>query len=533
MAFSDYGIGLSETAINAALATQEKVRGTKAQFTRQGDTTRWFRPESRVLKGKRTVYRAFVQPFTGTRRATWSGGDSTEWPVAMKLGHMELSYDWDDLRWFRATVKWSKAQEMKHENAELAVYALVDELYSQAVTDIAGQMNAAIFQNYNASIGLVAGIYNVDGTTFTGGSGHAEAYIHFNGPISNIQKGDVLDFYDSASAFGGSDTQNQRVVVKGVIKTPDGPPSAGDRVADIGPGFFAEPCAVDGSTSTGTGYTYIWTDAMSANDGAHASTPAAGDFIARSGEFHISTLAGGKNFHGLPDWFDSEIDCLKDKDGTALDREAVDYTWMNPAVYTPSSASAGSEVEFSLDTHIGEMEDTLPYALKVGRAGRRSLGEGLPGGPENGIELSEHLVAICEPKMVRFIAQSEPRGSDRFVHTGSLNEAAAKALKRVGVGGWEGYVYHSPTLGEIVFQSDTNCTPYHMYFLEQDSFFWLEPPGGQKVRWNDHNGSRVWPIPGDTLKTPTTWRQAAPFALIGLMCDQPQANCMLQHITTG
>jgi len=526
MAFNDNEIGLADTAINAALATKEQIHPAPAQFTRQGRTSRWFRPGSKTLQGERTKFRVFTKPYRGARRRAFDTAATSEFPVPMKPGYERLSYSWSDLIDIQGTCKWNMLQDLKHKNLKLSVIALVQELYSQAELDLVHQMNAGIFQSYTCAIAKVAGIYDlddVDGTpSFSGASGHAAAYIQIkDGSITNFQMGDVLHFYDSTST-GGSDTQNCQVVVHDVIHGENGPWYGGSRNEGYGPGLICEPCAVDGSVTSGTGYDTAWNA---------TGTPADGDFIARSGEFQTSTT-DPNNFHGFPDWFDPTVDCLMDEDGSVIDRESTGKHWMNPMVIIPDGASAGSEVEFSVRTHLREVEDNWFAMVAAGRQQRRSIGVGMPGGKEQAIEISEHLTLIMEPKLFNHVAD-EAQYSSQFTHASALSESAAKALRRIGVDGFEGFVYHSPTLGEIACMADTNCEPHAAYLIEPSSFFWIEPPSGQRATWLQSGGSRVWAKIGDTLGTPTYTRQAAVHMMIGLMNDQPKASLKIDHICTA
>ena len=524
-AFGDYEIGIADDLINAALAVDEKVTAP-AQFTRQGKTSQWIQAEKRMLRGERTRYRAFIKPYRGARRMRWNTSATSESPVPMSPGWTELSYDWSDLVDIRGTVKWNMKQDLKHSSdVRLSVMQLVENIFSQAELDVVQVMNDGIMQPYTCAIAKVGQIYNIDGATFSGAAVHTPAFIQVvGGSSSNFEKGDVLDIYDSDGS-----TFKIRIYVHGVIHGENGPWSGGEREEGIGPGILAEPCNADGSgTGVGGSCTTAWNTV--------AVPDANGDFLARSGEFDTTTTTA-KNFHGLPDWFDTTVDCLADGDGTAIDREATGNEWMNPLVIIPDGASAGSEVEFSVSTHLSELARSWYVQVQSGRRDRakngRSLGTGMPGGKAQGIAISEHLVAICEPQMLEHITENAG-DSQRFTHASLLNEAAAKALQLIGVSGYEGYVWHSPQLGEVAFHADTNCTPHTIYFIEPSSFFWIQEPGGQRLGWiSNGSAGRVWGVVGDTLKTPTYTRQAACHVALGLKNDQPQANAVVKHVCTA
>jgi len=524
MAFHTGQVGLAETKIDAALALREKVRPAPSQMTRMGATTKWFSPRHEKLVGERTRYRAFTKAYRGARRSAFNSSANEEFPVPQKMGHTRLSYSWEDLTDIKTTIKWNMLQGEKHNDIDYAVYELVTELYAQAELDLMELLNIGMFQTYTAALCQIAGIYDADGTTFTGASGHAEAYINIkNGPIGRIQVGDVLDIYDSTSA-GGSDTKNRTINVTDVIHGENGPyDSNGDRVAGIGPGFLGEPCDAYGVAA-----------ATAWNSGG--TTPDADDFIARSGEFQTSTT-NPHTLHGFPDWFDPTVKCLRDGDGTLMDPTASGNRWQQPMIITPSGASEGSEVEFDPETHLAELADNWITQVRVGRKMRRAqvinIGNAGPGGKSGRIEISDHLVLVTEPKMVNHVV-TEAKATEQFVHSSMLNEKAAVALKRIGVEGFDGYVWHSPSLGSVAMLGDPNCKPHHAFLIEPSSFFWIEPKDGQRITWVSHGkGSRVWPIAGDTNGTPTYSRQAAAHIMLGLQNDQPQANAMIEHIQTA
>ena len=162
------------------------------------------------------------------------------------------------------------------------------------------------------------------------------------------------------------------------------------------------------------------------------------------------------------------------------------------------------------------------------------MARGMAKGKEKGIEIGEHLSLVCEDVVANDIIRNEVQNSLRFTHTAAMSEAAAKAIKITGIGGFEGYVHHSPTLGDICLQPDANCKAHHAFIIEPSSFFWITTAGmGQRTKWLTNAGSRIWAISGDTLGTPTTEKQSGALAMIGLQCDQPGANVMISHIKSS
>jgi hypothetical protein len=528
--FYDFGVGLADDAINAALAINEQVQPAPSQFVRQGKTSQWFSPRSKMLKGERTRFRVFDKGYRGARRTGWSAAATSEGPVPMAIGHTECSYSYDDLSMIRAGVKWSMLQETKHTDLNLAVYDLVNKLFGEAEADIAETENTGLFLPQSCAMATVTQIYDADGTTFTGAAGHAAAYITISGNPGRFQKGDVLAIYDATST-GGSDVQNAQVVVHDVVHGTDGPKVAGGtRVASIGPGLVVEPCDSAGAVeaSNWNGATVTTGDTASFT----SATPAVGDFIARTHEFTTSATSGAaNNFHGLPDWFDWSVGTLRNGDGTYLTRTDPGYEWTNPFVV--EAGTAAEPVEFDPDEHLAELAENWIFRVKAGRAGRKTMGEGMPSGVNEQIQISEHLLAIMEPKMLQHVS-SGAEDKLRFTAAAQMSESSAKALEMIGVSGFEGYVWHSPILGEVCMKADTNCKPHSAYIVEPSSFFWIDPPGGSGVKWLPHgSGGRIWPIAGSTNGTPTFERQAMAYKSRGLMCDQPAANSEIRHILTA
>lgn len=543
--YYDHEIGLAQTAIDAALAINEQVKRAPSQFTRQGKTSEWFRPRTEMLKGERTRFRVFDKGYRGARAASFSGAANTEGPTPMGIGHTECSYSWDDLMMIRAGIKWNMLQDLKHQDLNLAVYELVNKLFAEAEADIAERENTGLMLPYTSALGTVKLPYDADGSSFSLDAAHTPAFIRItDAPMSRFQKGDVLAIFAAASA-AGTDTQVARVVVHDVIHGEDGPPATA-RILDIGPGIVCEPCDENGDVeaSNWAGATVTGGDlTVTDSDGSFTSVrPAVGDFIARTGEFHTSTTAGqATNIHGIPDWFDWNISTLRDGDGTYLTRTDPGYSWTNPFVITPTGVTPGTVstyVEFDPDEHLAELADNWIFKVKAGRAGRRSLGQGMPDGRNEQIQISEHLLALMSPQLVNHVVNGA-EDKLRFTHASQMSEKSAKALELIGVSGFEGYVWHNPALGEVCFQADTNCKPYTAYILEPSSWFWLEAPGGSGIKWLPFsNGSRIWSINGSQggstgNGTPTFSRQAMAYSMRGLMCDQPAANAMIEGILTA
>jgi hypothetical protein len=463
---------------------------------------------------------------------------ATEGPVPMGFGYQELAITYADMIGIRGGAKWNLMQELKHKSAELAAQDLVSGLLSGLQRDIKERMNMGTFLGTAGVMGKVHTMYEITNDAastptqdaFTQTSTHTPAFMRVKDTqIARFNKGDVLDVFDKDSAY----PQIAMLKVWGVIHGEDGPPKAGCRAAGIGPGLIVEPCGIDGSVASNN---WVGATVTGANGTSYTSAaPTSGDLIVRSGE--NSTGAVGANFHGIPDFFDTTVDIFRDGTdgsniGVAMDREATGNEWMNPIVITPSGATSSSAVEFDPEEHLMELADNWISQVVAGRSDRKSLNEGNPGGKEYAIEISDSLLMTMEPKLLNHLANLMAN-KNQFMSSLSMSEAAAKKFQAIGVDGFTGYVWQSPTLGTVACQADTNCEPHSVFLLEPSSFFWVEPEGGQGIEWAMNGSSRIWPIAGSTLGTPTMYQQVMAYCLLGLLCDQPQANAKIQYVCSA
>ena len=524
MAFGDYGINVSDADFDEAFADEDKIRQAPAQFVRIGEVGRWFKPGVETMRGAaRTIYRAYIQPLTGTRRSKFNTAAAAEAPVARKIAYQRLSFAWDDLCVFQHTIKWNTMEAMKSEDPAYAVVELASELYTQCAEDIREQKSLAIFQSSSAWMAKVEAVYDVDATMtdMTGESGHAPAFIKIkSGNIAQFQKGMILDIYDC----GDGTTKNARVKVHDVIKGADGPFVGGSRAAAKGPGLICEPCAADGSTTSGTGYDTAWGAAFA------APTTAVGDYIARSDEFSTTTPP---SFAGLPDWFNPAVNTYDDEAGTPINRDADGNRWSLPYIVT--GGTDGSEETFDLDTHLAELSEHWITMVRAGWDSRERLGQGMRTGANQTMEIDRHLVLAMEPNICRWITQTAATDTARFMSAAAMTPDAALKMRRVAVVGFADFIYHDPNLGYCTLQPDHGCTPKMVYVLNPETWKWSAPKGynGESVHWIMNGSSRVWPLPGDTNKTPTHECQATAEDMAYLYCDQMQANARIEYVKAG
>lgn len=504
MAWTDEGMDLGD--LSEAVLNAQRLHPAPMQFHRHGQTTKWFKPRQQPWVGKQWFYRVFTKPLTGVRRETFDTGAIGEFPAATTIEYDELSVVRNDLKMFRATKQYNEKEHEMTANTRMAVGSLALKLTTQVEDDFAGQLNAGVNQPGTAMAAKVKQIYDADGTTFSGASGHVAAYISISGgSISQFHSGEILDIYDTDGS-----TKNATVVVHDVIYGADGPPAAGSRVATIGPGLIIEPCDAYG--------------AVEATAWNAVAAPAVGDYLARSGEF-TSTVANYRNFHGFPDWFDTTVDVFRDHDGTAIDREGTGAQWMNPQVV--EAGTSGTPLAFDMELHFGEIEDTLPYRVETGRRQRMNS--------EQGLGMLGSLVAIAEPKIVND-AVREASASRQFTIQTAKSMEAADRRELFGEVGFNGIVYHSPSMGQIALQADAMAEPETINIIDPNSFFfiyWGKRKG--QVNWlkMDSNGSIWRRKSGVTVGRPTYYLEGAADAICCLQCDQPGVNTRIRYVKSS
>jgi hypothetical protein len=511
------GATFTLAALENAIARVEQLHPTKAQFTMMGRTSRHFRFKNLKLRGKKHTYRMLTAPATPSRRAKFETAVEGEFPIARQREYTEFSLSTADLTMFQATQAWNTKREIKQDDLDNSVTRLATMILQDISGSIGNDVNAQMFEPATAIMGTVTSIHDLDasGTTYSSGTGYASKFIRIDGPICRFKKNMILEIYDASTTT----TLNVTVKVQDVIAGDDGPPIGGTRPDGLGHGIVCAPAtASTGALNTGT----TW--------GATALV-ADGDSIRMSGEYN----ATAQGFHGIPDFFDETVDCHNDVDGNAVDREAVGYSYLNPEVIIPASASEGSEVTFSIEDHFAQLEDTMPFIIDYGRS-QRNIGDGFDGA-ERGIHVGQAMTFIAEPKIVNYVNRTYSQNTLQFTSTAAGSMDAARMKELFGVVGFQGIVYQSGSLPSIGFLADPNCKPYRGYLIEPDSFQFLvygdDSPGNDSevnLKWVDNgNGGRLHTIRGSGGGL-TFYVESGAETSVALTCDQPLANVEFRHI---
>jgi len=493
MSFNDgtFTTTMLETTLSELYARDKK----KAQFTRLGTTSRWMPQKGKMLQGRRWHYYAYTQPSTGARRSSMSDATTSAFPVASQPAYTELTHDWMDLTMFRTSLKFNEIVDIQSSDLKASVFRVANRLMNQAEKDFSSQKNAAIHQDSACTMGKIKARYDADGTTYSGSN--LTAYWQ-------ISEGAIRQFLPGQLLKVSSRTQAELTVqVEGIVASRSGPWASGARVADIGPGITVS--IVDAS-----------------------STDSDLDNADNDDTLSLSNEGAGDNFHGIPSWFSSAVDVYNDKDGSALDREALGNEWMMPEIF--DYTSGGNAVDFDLETHLREVAEVMPDRVNTGRNGRAYMGD--IEDVDEGVNIPKALVAITTAGIANE-AIATAADTQRFTakHSSEMDESVRRSL--FGNVGFEGVVWHSPTLPPIAIQPDVAAAPEQMTIIDPQSWFWLRMAGAP-MQWLG-NGSDRWSRVNDpdSDNRQTFEQQAGAYATAMLVCDQPGANAQIKGVKSS
>jgi hypothetical protein len=475
MAYGDNPQGVGELA--TALSVVYKLNDT-AQFTRAGDTARWFEAQKESMPGRRFVFPMYVQPITSARMSDFATARTGVFPTAQDLTHIFMSYDYEDQVMVRATVKVNETDLTRLDGGDDALYNLATKLFSETAEDMAGRMNNAMHQNTSCQMATVGAKYLATGATY---SQNATCYI-------KIASGSIAQFLPGMKLTINS----LNVTVNDVNFEPDGPHplGGGARVSGIGPG-------------------------ITVTSATHCDTISATNAIALSGE------GASDNFLGFPSWFSASTNVYNDEAGAAVDRDAVGSSWQIPFLYTV--AAAGSEVVLDMDTHIGKLCDILAMAVNSGRKKRR----------DQGISVGNALTAITTPDLV-VEATREGYAAGRITTAMAVSESDAESKKLFARVGFNGAVYHHPNIGYVAFQGDKVATPYKVRILEPASWHWLEAGAGHGgIKWLENDGGGRFHRITEAGYGLTFFQEAGCYTTTMLYCDQPKANAEISGVKSS
>jgi len=490
----DFSVSVSD--VQTMMDEYWRLQPAKAQFTRHTKSARWFRAGGEIRhKGDIFHYKLYTAPTTMVRKTTIGTAETSEFPRARKNEFIDVGVPYSDMKVLQATVKFNDLAVEKTKDTAHAVYNVANRYLKEVDNDFAETSNKMIHQATTSKMAAVAEKYDPDGSSYS--ATKTQAYISIDeGQIGQFHRGQILDIRTAATA-----TVRLTVEVDAVNIQNDGPVFTGfsSRVADIGPGLVCSYYAAEGT-------------------GAEVDFDAVvdGDVIVMSGEGVTS------NVHGLPDWMSETTNVYKGADGsTEYDRDDPDYYYAIPEMLDFTS---GTPVELDLDVHLRELADILPNRVQTGRMARQANTEG--------INLKESLVAISTPRIINAVVD-EGLDSRRFTSMSTTSMDAGQRRNLIGESGFDGYVWHNPTLGPIAFQEDVMARPNIVELLDATTFFWLYIGDGvQSIKWLDNNGTRFDRVRG-TNNRQTYHQDAGAWTALSLQNDQIGANAEIQGVKSG
>ena len=454
-----------------------------------------------------------------TRSSSWAGGAlhkkmanqifsrtlsnsdlESDAPLAGKIDTLDVQIEESHLRKLHFSLRHTIPAHQEVDGSKDAVYDLAMELALQALQSIDEKRNHMIHQNSDGVKAVVVQKYDPDGTaysgyssdangTYRGSAGVAMAFLQVDqGSISKFHQGELIDIRIAS-------TEVNRVV--GVVC--DVWHDTVYQGLSVGPGLLvAADAAGDSAAHFDLGGD---TDFDNAVDG---------DEIFSSGE------ADGS---GLPVGFGE----LFKRSGTLAyfgitDRTAPGYQFLIP--YGRDYSSGGASVEIDIDTHFGNMADTMGMLFGPARLNRR----------KRGFAMTEAIVCICPPDLVNTVARQAGQSTIQFTAEAASNLPEARRKQLTSVQGWVGSVIQHPTLPPIVLQGDPCATKDTIRIFEPSTFEFIRMgskipkfiPNASGGKW--HNRRNV------TTGQLTMSMDASGFVVETLFCDQPQLNYSIEGV---
>ena len=480
MAFGDNAMDVGD--LDTAIARLYSVSGSKVQFHRHGITGKWLGIRTKAMKGTRMEFNAFTTPMSAMRKSDWATASVGAFPAARDFDEIWLSYDYADLNMIWGTIKFNILEQRRSEDRDTSIWRLSTKLFNELNGDFTENVNRAFNQDSACQMALVSAVYDSDGTSYTPSA--TSCFI-------KIKSGQIGQFHQSMVL---NTNATEECTVQDVI--------------------YGKDVTLEGVTTTGVGPGIRVSVAGGNCDGITADDP-----ITMSGE------TTGDNIHGLPDWFSKTTNVYFNEAGGAIDRDAATYDWSIPFIYT--AAAAGSEEEFSLDTHMRPVANTLAHML-----GARNRAKAIRKSAEGDIVFPSSLVAITTPELLNFVV-NEANSTQQFTMRAATSMDAAQRKELFGNVGFQGMVYDSPTMGSVAFECDPAAPPYKIRFLEPSSWFVLSlHDGAKRLQWLQNGGQRLQPVLDyATTQRPTFYVQAAAYTTLALVCDQPRANVEITGVT--
>jgi len=405
---------------------------------RFGDTVRHI-TRSEILTSEKQHQKVFDM---GYSRAQATNDLDADMPDAGRVGVHDISITDTDMRRLAGSVEYTVPVNLLMQGGEHSAFDIASEKVLEVESDIGERRNALIHApgGSNPYKAQVSAFYAADGTAYST-SKEAFVKIKTGSPVS-FSRGEILEFM--------SDT----TTVVGIVQVLDVEVSSRWRGLDVGPGIRVY--LMDGTLTDPWGNTMADEDHDGGYDNTDLDVVVVEDYyIRRLGD----ASAGGypSAFANLcPTSFSSALAWFN-----VTDRRSAGYSFLLPKYrdYTDSGAS----VDLDLETHFGNMSDTLSYVLGKARSHRSA----------RGLEFSSALVASARPELVRYAMHQAGEPYKRFTVIQPSTLPAAERRKLVAVHGWDDLLIKLPNLPPIALQAERLAREDTIDVYDPSAFKWL------------------------------------------------------------
>jgi len=416
--------------------------------------------------------------------ATMSASLEGDAPDSYELTLQQMTIARSHLRELAFTISHTLVAETLGRDKEHSAYDPAKRLVLQAMSSIGERRNQALNQGANCVKALVAAKYKADGDTY---SQAVSAFLKIDtGSISMFHPGEIVDI---RAASDGADIRNT-CVVNDVCHTTNFLGFA------VGPGIVVTLDTVYGRTkASGTGNGTTTQD-------EYLDNIADGDEIVRHSEVDGA---------GFPASFDSLIDLSSSPSAYfGLTRTTAGNFYLVP--YGKSYLESSANVNLNLETHFGDMVDTMAMVIGPSRIWRG----------QNDFKLSNALVAQAQPDLVNEIAKQAGSDNARFTREMSSTMDAARKQTFVANAGWNGAVLHHPGFPPIIVQPEPLCPPNIIRMFEPSAWTFYRL-GGKAPNWIRNDGGGRWHTRRNvTTGNLTKIRDASGYVHETVVCDQPR-----------
>lgn len=381
----------------------------------------WAEDKGFRFEGEEMEYRVWTKDYTGVR---FGGSELSALPPPQATDGAIFTVGVSDLRQIGASIQHSEQMKRLSATKRGAIVAWVAKTESEVKRDLREAKARKFWQNYNARL------FTVDGTPTDNANGRAKGNsassdLTIQFPVKNtamgwLRKGMTIAIYTGGTADHG---------IYGATN------AEGVEIVDI---FRYEDSTAYTGTDT-TGERWI----VRIQSAAALDTVADGDdaYLAID---HSTTAFSEKGYglYGPQTWFrltaGGGYDTLFN-----VNRTTAGNDWARPIIFR----EGGTNTTFEWDSHM------KPYAAAIAHM--------------RGDANDDFVLCAC-PELVETVTGDL---ADSGYHP--IPTADAKMPKLIGHYGFDGAVFHHPTIGKFGIEPDRMCPDTGMYFLQPSTWFFM------------------------------------------------------------